>query len=150
MVASMTACLDLQPSHRVLEIGTGSGYQTALLARLAREVFTIERWPALLESARSRLRGLDIHNVQYRVGDGTTGWPEAAPFDRLLVTAGAPEIPPALVDQLVEGGLLVIPVGDASDQILTVIEKRAGRTIERPQFPCRFVKLIGTQGWDET
>jgi len=147
MVAAMTACLDIHDDHRVLEIGTGSGYQTAILARLSRVVFTIERWPQLLEAAQQRLTSLGLSNIAYRVGDGTQGWPQEAPFDRILVTAGAPEVPPALVDQLVDGGLLVIPVGDQSDQILTVIERRGGRTIERPQFPCRFVKLVGEYGW---
>lgn len=147
MVAAMTACLDIHDSHRVLEIGTGSGYQTAILAKLAGFVFTVERWPQLLEAAQQRLAVVELSNIAFRVGDGTQGWPQEAPFDRIMVTAGAPEVPAALVNQLVDGGLLVIPVGDQSDQILTVIERRSGRTIERPQFPCRFVKLVGEYGW---
>jgi protein-L-isoaspartate(D-aspartate) O-methyltransferase len=150
MVAAMTACLDVRPGHRILEVGTGSGYQTAILAKLAGSVFTVERWPLLLELARQRLTSMDLRNVAYRVGDGTAGWPEEAPFDRIMVTAGAPEVPPVLVEELVNGGLLVIPVGDQSDQIRTVIERRPGRNIERPQFACRFVKLVGEHGWSDT
>ncbi len=147
MVAAMTQCLHLDSSLRVLEIGTGSGYQTAILARLAGRVYTIERIAPLLESARERLAALGVFNVQYRLGDGTAGWPEEAPFDCILVTAGAPDIPPPLVDQLAEGGRLVIPVGNESDQTLTIADKQAGRVIEHPQFGCRFVKLLGREGW---
>jgi len=148
MVAAMTTLLKLQPHHRVLEIGTGSGYQTAVLAQLCRTVYTIERLPLLTEMAHATLHELGIHNVVYRVGDGTLGWPEEAPFDRIIVTAGAPaEPPPALLEQLAESGRMVIPVGSESDQILTVIDRAHGRFHEHPQFPCRFVKLIGQQGW---
>jgi protein-L-isoaspartate(D-aspartate) O-methyltransferase len=149
MVASMTALLDVRPEHRVLEIGTGSGYQTAILAHLAGQVYTVERLPDLLEAARGRLERLGFSHVAYRLGDGTAGWPEEAPFDRILVTAGAPEPPRSLVEQLVEGGRLVIPVGGEKDQTLTLLEKLAGRIRETPQFSCRFVKLIGREGWSE-
>jgi protein-L-isoaspartate(D-aspartate) O-methyltransferase len=149
MVAAMTAQLDPQPQHRVLEIGTGSGYQTAILARLAREVYTIERIGPLQDAARQLLVSLGIENVRYKVGDGTQGWPEEAPFDGIIVTAGAPEVPKPLVEQLVDGGRLVIPVGGLEEQTLTTIVRRGGRTIEMPGFSCRFVKLIGQQGWPE-
>jgi protein-L-isoaspartate(D-aspartate) O-methyltransferase len=149
MVAAMTALLDLRPEHSVLEIGTGSGYQTAILARLARFVYTIERLAPLQAEARDRLESLGIHNVFYKVGDGSEGWPEESPFDRILVTAGAPHVPPALLEQLAEGGKLVIPVGGDADQTLTVIECIQGRFVETPGFPCRFVKLIGRQGWSD-
>ena len=149
VVAAMTVSLALAPDHRVLEIGTGSGYQTAILARLVREVYTIERVEPLLESASLLLDELGLRNVHYRAGDGSEGWPEAAPFDRIIVTAAAPEVPQSLIDQLVDGGRIVIPVGSENDQTLTVVERRGNRTLETPQFPCRFVKLIGTQAWPE-
>jgi len=147
MVAAMTAALDVRPEHRVLEIGTGSGYQTAILARLARTVYTVERIGLLLDGARERLESLGIRNVEYRLGDGSLGWPDHAPYDRILVTAGAPEVPDALVDQLVDAGRLVIPVGDEIEQMLTVVDRLGPKRRETPQFPCRFVKLIGQQGW---
>jgi protein-L-isoaspartate(D-aspartate) O-methyltransferase len=147
MVAAMTALLDLQLHHRVLEIGTGSGYQTAVLARLAGQVYTIERIEPLQSAARALLDSLGFNNIAYRVADGSAGWPEEAPFDRIMVTAGAPEIPPALVAQLVDQGRLVVPVGQERDQILTVVERDGPRIKETPRFPCRFVKLIGEQAW---
>ncbi|HON65597.1 MAG TPA: protein-L-isoaspartate(D-aspartate) O-methyltransferase [Phycisphaerae bacterium] len=149
MVAAMTAQLDPQPHERVLEIGTGSGYQTAILARLAREVYTIERIASLQDAARILLRELGMENVKYRVGDGTQGWPEEAPFDAIMVTAGAPELPEPLIAQLAEGGRMVIPVGGSEEQTLTTVVRRAGRTIETPGMACRFVKLIGRQGWPD-
>jgi protein-L-isoaspartate(D-aspartate) O-methyltransferase len=147
MVALMTQVLQVDPAHRVLEVGTGSGYQAAVLARLVSQVYTIDRIDALVAEARLRLEALSITNVTYRAGDGTLGWPEAAPYDRILVTAGAPTIPQPLIDQLVDAGLLVVPVGGADEQILTVVQKLQQRTVERPTIPCRFVKLIGQQGW---
>lgn len=149
MVAAMTAQLDPRPHHRVLEIGTGSGYQTAILARLAREVYSVERIASLQDAARAVLESLGIENVRYRIGDGTQGWPEAAPFDGIIVTAGAPKVPKPLVDQLGELGRLVIPVGRHDEQTLTTIVRRGDRTIEMPGFACRFVKLIGREGWSE-
>ncbi len=149
MVAAMSATLELGPSHRVLEIGTGSGYQTAILAVLAKQVYTIERIAPLQEAARGVLADLGIRNVVFRVGDGTAGWPEEAPFDRIVVTAGAPDIPQSLLDQLADGGRLVIPVGRGPEQMLTVIDRTAGRLHETPRFPCRFVRLIGREGWHE-
>ena len=149
MVASMTEHLDVHSQHCVLEIGTGSGYQTAILARLAAHVYTIERLAPLQEEAHRLLDSLGITNVSYLVGDGSLGWPEFAPFDRIIVTAGAPETPRALVDQLVDGGRLVIPLGGRSEQTLTVVDRREGKTIEMPRYACRFVQLIGRQAWPE-
>ena len=149
MVASMTAALELQPEHRVLEVGTGSGYQTAILARLARNVYTIERVEPLLTSARSLLASLGVNNVSYRVGDGSLGWPDEAPFDRIIVTAAAPDVPRPLVDQLVDQGLLVIPVGPEGEQTLIVVERIGAKTRETPHFACRFVKLIGREAWPD-
>ncbi len=149
MVASMTELLEVRPAHRVLEIGTGSGYQAAILARLAAHVYTIERIAALHEKAHALLDSLGFANISYRVGDGSVGWPEFAPFDRILVTAGAPEAPRALLDQLVDGGRLVIPLGGRSEQTLTVVDRRRGKTIEMPRYACRFVQLIGRQAWPE-
>lgn len=149
MVAAMSEALGLSGRERVLEIGTGSGYQTAILAALAGEVFTVERLPTLSLRARSVLDRLGIANVRYLIGDGTLGWPAEAPFDRILVTAGAPAVPLALFDQLAEGGRLVGPVGPESGQDLISLEKRQGRPVERILMPCRFVKLIGEGGWPE-
>ncbi len=147
MVAAMTIELDVRPGHRVLEIGTGSGYQTAVLSRLAGEVWTVERLAALQEQARRLLEELGFANVHWRVGDGTLGWPEEAPFDRIMVTAGAPGVPPPLVEQLAEEGRLVVPVGGESEQLLTVVRRRGGRIHERRGLACRFVRLIGQAGW---
>ena len=147
MVGLMTQLLRIEPDHRVLEVGTGTGYQTAILAALCREVYSIERVSALSEAAAERLAALAITNVHLCVGDGTLGWPDAGPFDGIMVTAGAPSVPPALAEQLVDGGRLVVPVGDASYQTLTVIERKGDRTIERPSIACRFVPLIGQEGW---
>ncbi len=149
IVAAMTVHLALQPHHRVLEIGTGSGYQTAILARLALCVYTVERIGALQQAARRLLESINCTNVRYRIGDGSVGWSQEAPFDRIMVTAGAPQVPPALLDQLADGGRLVIPVGDGNEQILTTIERRGDRTLEVPGIACRFVKLIGQQAWPE-
>lgn len=147
VVAAMTALLGIEPHHRVLEIGTGSGYQTAILARLAGQVFTIERIEPLQAKARELLAALGVDNVAFGIGDGTQGWPKEAPFDGIIVTAGAPEVPSPLLEQLADGGRLVIPVGGETEQTLTVVDRRQGETRERPQFPCRFVKLIGSAGW---
>jgi protein-L-isoaspartate(D-aspartate) O-methyltransferase len=149
MVAVMTLELALSGGERVLEIGTGSGYQTALLSDLAAAVFTIERHPLLSLRARGILDGLGRTNIHYRIGDGTLGWPEEAPFDRILVTAGAPGFPSTLFEQVAEGGVLVAPLGDADAQELTVIRKQHGRPTQRAVMPCRFVKLIGEEGWGE-
>ncbi|MEK6233610.1 MAG: protein-L-isoaspartate(D-aspartate) O-methyltransferase [Planctomycetales bacterium] len=152
MVALMTQALRLQGTESVLEIGTGSGYQAAILSALAGTVISVERHAPLAETARERLRALGCDNVEIRVGDGTLGCPDAAPFDRVIVTAGGPQIPPDLFDQLAEGGILVMPVGDEKQQSLLVVRKRQGEPVTTNLSGCRFVKLIGDQGWpgDET
>ncbi len=149
IVALMTESLRLSPDHRVLEVGTGTGYQTAILATLAGQVFTIERIEELAVSVPKRLEDLGLENVSFRTADGSVGWPEEAPFDRITVTAAAPRVIPALVNQLAEGGRLVIPVGDEETQRLTVVERHQGTTVERPSIAVRFVKLIGTSGFPE-
>jgi len=147
IVALMTEALELKDTDRVLEIGTGSGYQAAVLAELAAEVYSIDRLPSLAEQAQKVLTAMGYQNFQVRVGDGTLGWPEEAPFDAILVTAGAPQVPRPLVEQLALGGRLVVPVGDRFSQTLT----RALKTKEGVKFDylggCRFVRLIGKYGW---
>ena len=151
IVAFMTARLQLDAGHRVLEIGTGSGYQTAVLARLAREVYTIERVKPLLDEAFERVSSLGIKNVHYRYADGTLGWPEAVPFDRILIAAGAPRIPEHLLKtHLAEEGLAVLPVGAAEDQKLMLVRHRRNRLEQSELIPVRFVPLIGNEGWKET
>lgn len=145
LVAFMTGQLALTPRHRVLEIGTGSGYQTALLAELAGEVYTVERIPALAAAAAARLDRLGYRNIHYRTGDGALGWPEQAPFDAIIVTAAPPALPPALIEQLACGGRLVAPVGAtaADQQMLLLVEKnRTGEISQRELFPVRFVPLV--------
>lgn len=147
IVALMTQLLQVQPSHRILEVGTGSGYQAAVLAELAAEVYTIEIVPSLAEAARARLETLGYRNVHVRQGDGYEGWPEFAPFDGVLVTAGAPQIPPPLIDQLREGGRMAIPVGMAGGtQDLILGEKHGGRFRTRSIAPVLFVPLTGKGG----
>lgn len=148
IVAYMTEQLDVRPEHRVLEVGTGSGYQTAVLAQLCAHVYTIERIAELHDSARRVLSELGLlARVTMRCGDGSLGWPEEAPFDRVIVTAAAPQVPPALVEQLVEGGVLVAPIGVDHSQTVVRVERRRGRTVETPLLGCRFVRLIGAGGW---
>jgi len=147
MVAVMTETLNLSGVEKVLEIGTGSGYQTAVLAGLADRVFSVERIEPLARRARELLDELDIHNVSVRVGDGTIGWKEFEPYDRIIVTAGSPEVPQSLVEQLADPGILVIPVGPASVQQLTIIDKRDGVVAERKAGGCSFVPLLGREGW---
>jgi protein-L-isoaspartate(D-aspartate) O-methyltransferase len=147
MVATMTMELALAGMERVLEIGTGSGYQTAVLARLCGQVFTIERFTKLSLRARGILDGLALTTIHYRIGDGSLGWPDEAPFDRILITAAAPTLPKSLFEQLNEGGLMVAPIGDDELQQLTVIRKVKGKASSRQIMSCRFVKLIGEEGW---
>jgi len=149
MVAAMTLELDLSGRERVLEIGTGSGYQTAVLAHRAAMVFSIERFAELSLRARGILDGLSLTNIHYRIGDGSLGWPEEAPFDRILITAAAPSLPKTLFDQLREGGLLIAPIGDDQLQQLTVIRKVNGKANPRKVMSCRFVPLVGEEGWSE-
>jgi protein-L-isoaspartate(D-aspartate) O-methyltransferase len=146
MVAAMSEALELTPVSRVLEIGTGSGYQTAVLAELAGHIFTIERLPELAETARQVLDSLDYGNIEYRVGDGSKGWPELAPFDGIMVTAAAAGVPEALLDQLAEAGSLVIPVGGPPDQDLYQIRRTGDRFEQRFITRCRFVPLIEDEG----
>ena len=150
MVAMMTELLELKGNEKVLEIGTGSGYQAAILAELAKQVFTIERVRELMVNAQKSLFGLGYKNIKFRVGDGTLGWPEEAPFDGIIVTAGAPIVPHSLVNQLKDGGKLVIPVGDQEIQKLLLIEKEGEKISEKYVTHCRFVKLIGEEGWKIT
>ncbi len=138
----MTASLAPRRRDRILEIGTGSGYQTAILAHLAASVFTIERLPDLLVEAEERFRRLGLTNIRTRLGDGAPGWPEAAPFDGILVTAAAPRVPDPLLVQLAPGGRLVIPVGDLASQELVIIQRTARGFEERSAGGVRFVPLI--------
>ena len=147
MVALMTQELALTGVEDVLEIGTGCGYQTAILAELARRVFTIERVTELAERAEETLARLGYTNVTFHVGDGTGGWPEDRRFDRIIVTAGAPKVPKPLTDQLAEDGLLCIPVGNRYGQTLTIVCNRRGKLSKRTVCGCVFVKLIGEHGW---
>src|ERR1700677_3706331 len=150
MVALMTARLQVTPEHKVLEVGTGSGYQTAILAKLAREVYSVERVKPLLDEAFERLLSLEVRNVHFRYGDGTKGWPEVAPFDRILITAGAPNIPEALLrTQLTDGGIAVLPVGPADEQMLVEVQRVGDKLLRSDICGCRFVKLIGQEGWGE-
>jgi protein-L-isoaspartate(D-aspartate) O-methyltransferase len=149
MVALMTELLDLNAESVVLEIGTGSGYQAAVLAQLAKQVYTVERLAKLAATARIVLDQLKCYNVQIRVGDGTLGWSEYAPYDGIIVTAGAPSVPETLIGQLAENGKLVIPVGDRFSQVLQVITKQANRLETKTSCHCVFVKLIGKNGWSE-
>ncbi len=147
IVAMMTEALFLTGNERVLEIGTGSGYQAAILAELSKEVYTVERHRDLSIRARIALYKLHYKNIKLRIGDGTLGWPEFAPFDRIIVTAGGPSVPDALKEQLAEGGRMVIPVGGEDLQSLELITRK-GREFEKKTLTgCRFVKLVGHQGW---
>jgi protein-L-isoaspartate(D-aspartate) O-methyltransferase len=148
MVAIMTDALDPAPGTRVLEIGTGSGYQAALLAHLGSEVWTIERLPAIALRAETILKRLGIEGVHCRTGDGTLGWPEEAPFEGIIVTAGSPDIPPSLKRQLADGGRLVIPTGSWSLQELVMVERRGDDFLERRGGACAFVPLVGEEGWN--
>lgn len=148
IVALMSQRLEVQPQHKVLEIGTGSGYQTAVLSKLAQEIYTVERVKPLLDDAWERLMDLGLRNIHFRHADGTLGWEEAAPFDRIMITAGAPQLPMhLLLSQLKDGGLAVLPVGPEDEQMLVQV-KRNGQKLETTDIsPCRFVKLIGHEGW---
>jgi protein-L-isoaspartate(D-aspartate) O-methyltransferase len=147
MVAVMTELLHLDGEERVLEIGTGSGYQAAVLTRLCRWVYSIERLESLAERARKAVEGCGYTNISFTVGDGTQGWPDHAPYDGIIVTAGAPKIPDVLVDQLLEGGRLVIPVGDRFSQVLKLVIRTKEGTIVESHTGCRFVDLVGKFGW---
>jgi protein-L-isoaspartate(D-aspartate) O-methyltransferase len=147
MVAAMTELLELTGTEKVLEIGTGSGYQAAVLAELSRDVFTVERIGTLAETAKKRFQDLSYVNIHIKTADGTLGWPEEAPFDRIITTAGAPEIPSPLIEQLGEGGILVIPVGDLYSQQLLKYRKTGKTPVLEYHTPCVFVPLVGRHGW---
>lgn len=147
IVGLMTQQLELTGREKILEIGTGSGYQSAVLLEMGCQVFSIERLSKLSNRARKILYGTGYTRFTLRIGDGTLGWPEEAPFDRIIVTAGAPVVPEALIDQLADGGRLIIPVGSADAQQLTIIDKRNGMVSKQMGSACRFVKLIGQHGW---
>ena len=147
IVALMTEALGLQGMEKVLEIGTGSGYQTAILAELANRVYSIERLLGLSQRARQVLQDLGYRNVALKVGDGTLGWPEEAPFDAILVSAGAPSVPQPLVDQMSVGARLIIPVGDHLSQELVLVERLPEGIRKTDMGGCRFVDLIGKCAW---
>jgi protein-L-isoaspartate(D-aspartate) O-methyltransferase len=149
MVALMTELLQLTGAEKVLEIGTGSGYQTAILAQLAARVYTLERIRPLALKARKALDSLGLLNINMRIEDGTVGWEAEAPFDAIIVSAGAPDVPQQLIDQLRTGGRLVIPVGTQSEQVLARLNKENDCSVTREDFiNCRFVRLIGQFGWN--
>ncbi len=147
IVALMLEMLHLKEEDIVLEIGTGSGYQTALLAELSRYVYSIERHPTLAAQAQAVLVRLGYKNVSIEIGDGSKGLPAHAPFDGIIVSAAAPELPQALFEQLKEGGRLVIPVGPVEAQFLQLVTKKESQPVLSEQIPCRFVPLIGEQGY---
>ena len=147
MVALMTQCLALRGSERVLEVGTGSGYQTAILACLAKEVFTVERIEYLATTAEDRLLELGLANIHFHIGDGSQGWPEHAPYERILVTAACPKMPASLVEQLAEGGIIAAPLGPPFAQTLTIGVKKNGKLDSKQDTPCIFVKLIGSESY---
>jgi protein-L-isoaspartate(D-aspartate) O-methyltransferase len=149
VVAAMTEAARLQADHRVLEVGTGSGYQAAVLATMVRFVLSVERLPGLAREAKARLDGLGFENVSVKAMDGTLGWRAHGPYDAILVTAGSPEVPRALVEQLGDGGRLVVPVGTREQQVLQVVERRGATTTSRQLQPVCFVPLIGRGGWEE-
>jgi protein-L-isoaspartate(D-aspartate) O-methyltransferase len=149
IVALMTELLQIKERDRILEIGTGSGYQTAILAELGDKVFSIERISSLARKAKAALERLNYSNITLRVGDGSYGWPEFAPFDKIIVTAGTPSVPEPLLSQLKEGGRLVAPVGDTFSQVLQVVEIKEGKRFFSESCECRFVPLIGKYGWPE-
>ena len=149
VVARMSELLDVDPAHKVLEIGTGSGYQTAILARLARWVYSLERLPDLAHQAIRRMRQLEVINVKIQVFDGTVGWSDVAPFDRILVTAAAPAAPKPLLEQLAPKGKLLVPEGGKGGQHLVLYERLTRGIRRRELDPVAFVPLVGRFGWNE-
>ena len=139
--------LQLKGTEKVLEIGTGSGYQTVLLAHLVPQVFSIERIPALMEQARQNIQNSGVRNVSLLVGDGTVGWRAHAPYDAILVSAASPKVPQPLVEQLAEGGKLVIPLGGMDEQDLVMFTRHGNELVRESILPVRFVPLLGTHGW---
>jgi protein-L-isoaspartate(D-aspartate) O-methyltransferase len=149
IVALMTEALELTGDEKVLEIGTGSGYQTAILADLSGKVFTVERIRDLMVKARNILADLGYNNIMFKAFDGTLGWKEYEPYDAIMVTAGAPKIPEPLLDQLADGGRLIIPVGNRFSQELIKVTKKNGNIIQKNFGGCRFVDLVGVHGWKD-
>jgi len=149
IVALMTQALELKGNEKILEIGTGSGYQTAILAELSSRVYTIERIRALMEKARHILQELGYTNIMFKSYDGTLGWEEFAPYDAIIITAGAPSVPEPLLGQLADGGRMVVPVGDRFSQELIKITRRKDVYDRKSLGGCRFVDLIGAHGWKE-
>jgi protein-L-isoaspartate(D-aspartate) O-methyltransferase len=149
IVALMTECLELGREEKVLEIGTGSGYQAAILAELAKEVYCIERFESLAKRADNLLKELGYQNIKVKVGDGTLGWEEFVPFDRIIITAASPRIPLPLIEQLKESGKLILPLGESFSQVLTVVEKKGGKLNSIEVCGCVFVPLIGKYGWGQ-
>jgi protein-L-isoaspartate(D-aspartate) O-methyltransferase len=147
IVAVMTESLSLTGNEKVLEVGTGSGYQTAILAKLAGMVYTIERISSLAKSAEQLFGELGISNIKLKIGDGTLGWPQEAPFDRIIITAATPVVPLPLIEQLKDSGKLVAPLGESSHQILTLVEKESGSCTYKQLCGCMFVPLIGEYGF---
>jgi protein-L-isoaspartate(D-aspartate) O-methyltransferase len=147
IVALMTECLDLGGQEKVLEIGTGSGYQAAILAELAWEIYSVERFANLAKNAEAVLRELGYTKVKIKVDDGTLGWEEMAPFDRIIITAASPRIPLPLTEQLKENGKLVLPLGESFSQVLTLVEKKKGKLESIGICGCVFVPLVGKYGW---
>lgn len=142
LVAYMTEQLELNNGHKVLEIGMGSGYQTAILARIARRIYTVDRYRTLVAAAEARLQALRITNVTAMPGDGAQGWPAQAPFDRIMVTAAADQIPKPLIDQLAEGGIMIIPVGTGEQRLMRVVKGADGTVTEKSLMAVRFVPLV--------
>ncbi|OGP63903.1 MAG: protein-L-isoaspartate O-methyltransferase [Deltaproteobacteria bacterium RBG_16_42_7] len=149
MVAIMTELLELKGNEKILEIGTGSGYQAAILGELSREVFTIERKALLAKKADERFQALEYNNIRVLAGDGTIGLSEKSPFDRILITAGSPKIPEPLIEQLSYGGIIIAPVGIRFSQQLLIVRKSKEGVSEQTHVPCVFVPLIGEYGWPE-
>jgi len=148
MVALMSECLKLSGGEKILELGTGSGYQTAILAELGDLVYTMERISMLSIRAQGTLKDLEYKNIRFKTGDGTLGWPENAPYDGIMVTAGAPHVSQVLIDQLAEGGRIVIPVGNSFSQELVVVSKINKKIRTKNICGCMFVPLIGKHGWN--
>jgi len=149
MVAVMTEYLELNKNSKVLEIGTGSGYQTAILAEIAKEVYTIERIESLSLKAKKILEKLGYKNIFFKIDDGSIGWEEKSPFDAIIVTAAAPEVPESLKKQIADSGTMVIPVGTRFTQSLKIIKRKGAAFLEQEAFLCAFVPLIGQEGWSE-
>lgn len=149
IVALMSECLDLTGQEKVLEIGTGSGYQAAILAELAKEVYSIERFEVLSKRAQTVLNELSYTNIKIKVGDGTLGWLEEAPFDRIIITAASPRIPLPLTEQLKESAKLILPLGESFSQVLTLVEKKNGKLESIEICGCVFVPLVGKHGYND-